>query len=198
MPLREIWAGNAHYTVDPRHAGPEAIRLAGEPTTIGWALREVLLAATLCNDAAATRQGDGWQLQGNETDQALLAAAIKGGIDPAATRGAMPRCGGLTFPPTWQATLHGSDDGARLYLKGEPERVLPSCIAMLDTHGRRWALDPADIEERAAAMRERCLSVVAFARGALGQVRPLTTADCNQGLILIGLVGMFLAPAVLR
>jgi hypothetical protein len=35
MPVREIWAGNARYSVDPLYSGPQTIRLAGEPTTIG-------------------------------------------------------------------------------------------------------------------------------------------------------------------
>lgn len=198
MPVQEIWAGNAHYTIDSDSVGPDAIRLAGDRTTIGWALREVLVAATLCNDAVITRHGSDWQIDGNAADHALLAAAIKGGIDPAVVRNTAPRVGELASSPGWQATMHRSHDGAQLFLKGAPENVLPRCIAMLDTHGRRWALDATDVEERAAAMRKRRLSVVAFARGVLNELHPLTTADCSHGLIFIGLAGLFLAPVILR
>jgi hypothetical protein len=69
---------------------------------------------------------------------------------------------------------------------------------MLDTHGRRWPLEATDVLERAAAMRARGLSVVAFARGKLAQVRPLTATDCQSGLLLIGLVGLLIAPLTLR
>jgi P-type E1-E2 ATPase len=34
MTVREIWAGNAHYTVGGGEQG--AIELAGQPATIGW------------------------------------------------------------------------------------------------------------------------------------------------------------------
>jgi cation-transporting P-type ATPase F len=197
MPVQEIWAGNAHYTVASSDAGPDAIRIAGDRTTVGWALREVLVAATLCNDAAVKRHGGDWQIDGNATDRALLAAAIKGGLDPTVIRDAAPRIGELAQVPDWQATAHLSNHGAQLFLKGSPESVLSRCCAMLDTHGRHWALDPADVEERAAAMRQRSLSVVAFARGALNEIRPPTAADCGQDLIFVGLAGLLLEPATL-
>jgi magnesium-transporting ATPase (P-type) len=198
MSVQEIWAGNAHYTVASSDAGPDAIRLAGDRTTIGWALREVLVAATLCNNAAVKRHDGDWQVDGNAADQALLAAAIKGGIDPTLIRDTSPRIGELVRLPDWQATAHRGSDGTQIFLKGTPESILPRCNAMLDTHGRRWDLDPADVEERVAAMRERCLSVVAFARGVLNELRPPTVADCSQDLIFVGLAGLMLAPAMLR
>jgi magnesium-transporting ATPase (P-type) len=198
MTVKEIWAGNAHYSVDSRCRGPQSIRLAGDPTTIGWALREVLIAATLCNHATASRDGDDWRFAGDDADQALLATAVNGGIDPAAARATSPLIEELDCDSDTQASLHGNMGGADLYLRGTPESILPACEAMLDTHGRRWALDAADVEERAAAMRARRLSVVAFARGKLSQVRPLTAADCQSSLILIGLVGLLIAPLTLR
>jgi magnesium-transporting ATPase (P-type) len=157
-----------------------------------------LVAATLCNDAAVKRHGEDWQFDGSAADQALLAAAIKGGIDPTAIRGTTPRVGELAHAPDWQATAHRRNGGAQIFLKGTPESILPRCNAMLDTHGRHWALDPTDVEERVAAMRERCLSVVAFARGILNELRPPTVADCSQGLIFVGLAGLMLVPAMLR
>jgi magnesium-transporting ATPase (P-type) len=198
MPVREIWAGNARYSVDPLYSGPQTIRLAGEPTTIGWALREVLIAATLCNHATASHCGDKWQFSGDDSDQALLATAIDGGIDADTLRASAPRIAELHCTADTQATLHQCPDGADIYVKGEPEQVLQGCDAMLDTHGRRWPLEATDVLERAAAMRARGLSVVAFARGKLAQVRPLTATDCQSGLLLIGLVGLLIAPLTLR
>jgi magnesium-transporting ATPase (P-type) len=196
-PVKEIWAGNAHYTVDPRWRGPQAIRLAGEPTTIGWALREVLVAAVLCSRATETQSG-AWQLSGEEWEKALLATAIDSGIDPGSVRADASPVEGEQCPTDVRCSLHRKPDGADLYLQGEPEQVLPRCEAMLDTHGRRWTLDPADIEERVAAMRARGLAVIAFARNTLEAVRPLAVTDCTQGLILVGLVGLLVGPIALR
>ena len=195
--MREIWAGNAHYTVDPRWRGPQAIRLAGEPTTIGWALREVLLAAVLCSRATETQHGT-WQLSGEDWERSLLATAIDSGIDADSARAAASPVEVRDCPADVRCSLHRKSDHADLYFQGQPELVLPRCEAMLDTHGRRWAMDLGDIEERVAAMRSRGLAVIAFARHTLEAVRPLAASDCTHGLILVGLVGLLVAPIAMR
>jgi magnesium-transporting ATPase (P-type) len=197
MAVREIWAGNAHYAVTgPGGSSDGAITLAGRPTTVGWALREVLVAGALCNDAAMHREQGQWQLSGDPTEAALLVAARKGGLDDATLRAQSPRVDELPFEAARQtmATLHQLDGGRLIYVKGALEKILPASNAMLDTHGRHWPLDPEEVEERANAMAVRGLRVLALARKPLADDQALTDETLTEGLVFIGLVGMIDPP----
>jgi calcium-translocating P-type ATPase len=193
MAVREIWAGNARYTVADGAQG--AIELAAQPATIGWALREVLVAGVLCNDASLYHENGRWRMTGDPTEGALLLAARKGKLDEAALRLASPRIDELPFDATRQAmaTLHDRQGQRWLYVKGAVERLLPACVDMLDTHGRPWPLEAEDIAERAAAMARNGLRVLALARR-------MDAAECvmpehlTAGLTLLGLVGMVDPP----
>jgi magnesium-transporting ATPase (P-type) len=192
--VREIWAGNAHYMVTGGEPG--LIELAGQPATVGWALKEVLVAGALCNDAAIRRAEDRWQIAGDPTEGALLVAARKAKLDEATLRELFPRLDELPFDAGRQAmaTLHDAG-GERnvIYLKGAVERLLPACADMLDTHGRRWPLDAESIEERAADMAADGLRVLALARKA-HDGDTLAGADIAAGLTFVGLVGMVDPP----
>jgi magnesium-transporting ATPase (P-type) len=197
MTVREIWAGNANYAVTGAGYGSEgSITLAGRPTTVGWALREVLVAGALCNDAGLHRERGHWQVNGDPTEAALLVAARRGGLDEGTLRALSPRIDELPFDSARQtmATLHQLDGGRLIYVKGALEKILPACGAMLDTHGRHWPLDPEDVEERAATMAGRGLRVLALARKPLPEERTLNEAELSEGLVLVGLVGMIDPP----
>jgi magnesium-transporting ATPase (P-type) len=194
MTVREIWAGNAHYQVGDGDAG--MVELAGRPATIGWALKEVLVAGTLCNDATIRLVDDAWQITGDPTEGALLIAAQKGKLDVSTLRGLFPRLDERPFDATRQTmtTLHDAGGETNIiYLKGALERLLPHCADMLDTHGRRWPLDAESITERAAAMASDGLRVLALARKAhAGEA--LADADTTSDLTFVGLVGMVDPP----
>jgi hypothetical protein len=174
MTVREIWAGNAHYTVADGDDG--TIALAGQPVTVGWALREVLVAGVLASDPSARHAKTVRSGIADSTAAALLALAAKGGLDAAALRD----------------TRHGDGQG---YVKGAVASLLPACIDMLDTHGRRWPLDTTEIAERAVTMIRKGLAVLALARQAdIG-------ADANtrrwpSALTFVGLVGLATTPSV--
>lgn len=197
MTVREIWAGNANYAVTGAgYATDGGITLAGKPTTVGWSLREVLVAGALCNDAGLHREHGHWKITGDPTEAALLVAARKGGLDETTLKALSPRLDELPFDSTRQtmATLHQLDGGRLVYVKGALEKILPACSAMLDTHGRHWSLDPEEVEERAIAMAERGLRVLALARKPLADDRALTDGELAQDLVLVGLVGMIDPP----
>lgn len=193
MTVRDIWAGNAHYAVTGGEPG--GIELAGQPATVGWALKEVLVAGALCNDAAIRREADRWQITGDPTEAALLVAARKGKLDEATLRDLFPRLDELPFDASRQAmaTLHQEVDERIVYVKGALERLLPACADMLDTHGRHWPLDAESIAERAAAMAANGLRVLALARKAHDS-DTLADADIAAGLTFVGLVGMVDPP----
>ncbi len=190
MTVREIWAGNAHYKVGAGEHG--AIELAGQPATIGWALKEVLVAGVLCNDAASRREAGRWHVAGDPTEGALLIAARKGKLDEATLRDLFPRLDELPFEAARQAmaTLHDAGGEQNIiYLKGAVERLLPACADMLDTHGRRWPLDTESVVERAAEMAARGMRVLALARKAhAGDT--LSEDNIAAGLTFVGMVGM--------
>ena len=196
MTVREIWAGNARYDVTGdgrRQAG--AIELAGQPTSIAWALREVLVVGALCNDATLQRLDHHWDMTGDPTEAALLVVARKGGLDENTLRNAFPRLDELPFDSSRQAmaTLHQIEGRRMIYAKGAVERLLPACADMLDTHGRLWPLATEDIAERAAEMASRGLRVLALARRGHDDDR-LGESDIADGLTFVGLVGMVDPP----
>ncbi|GAB2864424.1 cation-transporting P-type ATPase [Actinocorallia aurea] len=138
------------------------------------ALAEVFTAGAACNDAGLAQEEDGsWRIIGDPTEGALLVSAAKAGVpDPPERTGVIP----FSSRAQYMATLHA--DGT-VYVKGSAERVLARCADALDADGRAVPLDRAEVERTAAALGERALRVLAFARarghqGPLEELPPLT------------------------
>ncbi|MDP1535848.1 MAG: cation-transporting P-type ATPase [Burkholderiales bacterium] len=161
------------------------------------ALAEIARAALLCNDATLREQEGVWQMDGDPTEGALLTLALKAGLDAAAESKALPRTDFIPFESEhrFMATLHHDHAGhGFVYIKGAPERVLAMC-----SHERRSGsdhpLNPAHWQEhveRQAASGQRVLAL-AFRTCEDGR-RELRFADVEQGLTLIGLVGIIDPP----
>ena len=154
-------------------------------------LHELLRAAVLCNDAellAPRAPGEAWSVLGDPTEGALLVAAAKAGIDPAALRARHPRRGEIPFDSDarMMATAHTADDGRGFVcVKGAPEAVLRLCGG-----------DPATLghaRTAAEAMARRALRVLALAASPPGSD---AASRCHEGfdalagrLRLLGLAG---------
>ncbi len=139
-------------------------------------------ALLLCNDAVPAAEG----FSGDPTETALLVAARAAGLDIAAVRSAAPRVHEWPFDAARKrmATLHAEVDGTLTGLvKGAPESVLPRCHAPgeADALAQRWA-----------AQGLRVLAVAR--RAAQGADRALEADDFEQGLELLGLVGLIDPP----
>jgi Ca2+-transporting ATPase len=162
------------------------------------ALRALLEAGALCNDATLVPPGEDdprWRALGDPTEAALLSLAIKGGVLPEDVRAALPRVGEIPFDAgaRLMATTHGGPAG-RTVVKGAPEAVLPLCATV---HGA--GSPPLDDAARAAflAASERmaggALRVLAFA-----EADPLPPgadlAALGGRLRLLGLVGQLDPP----
>jgi Ca2+-transporting ATPase len=96
------------------------------------ALRELLEAAALCNDAhlkAPDSGGATWRAQGDPTEVALLTVAGKGGVEVEALRRRWPRRGEIPFDSGEKRMATEHQDGVlvRVVVKGAPERVLDLC-----------------------------------------------------------------------
>ncbi|MBN8475852.1 HAD-IC family P-type ATPase, partial [Sulfuritalea sp.] len=125
MTVTELWAAGTSVTVTGHGYDPEGSLGGGEP---GPALREVLIAAALCNDAALSLESRRWLHAGDPTEVALLVAARKGGLDETTLRHVFPRQDELPFDSARQtmATLHDVEGRPTLYAKGAIEKVLPA------------------------------------------------------------------------
>jgi magnesium-transporting ATPase (P-type) len=160
-------------------------------------LMETARAAVLCNDAVLREVDGRWTLEGDPTEGALLAFAGKTGLDRASELRALPNRDTIPFESEhrFMATLHQDHTGhGFVYLKGAPERVLEMC-----SHERRDATDrPLDVAAwrgRVDQLAGRGQRVLALAFMAYPEGRhELRFADVEQGLTLLGLVGIMDPP----
>ena len=124
------------------------------------ALRALLEAITLCNDAQLIppdAPDTRWRALGDPTEAALLTVAFKGCIEPEPLRHAWPRRAELPFDSgsKLMATQHGHGSTGRVFIKGAPERVLELCDPA--------SLDRAAIEHIAESLAADALRVLAVA-----------------------------------
>src|SRR5690606_11114637 len=81
----------------------------------------------LCNDAQLRERDGGWVVEGDPMEGALVALAMKTGLNPAHARAEWPRIDEIPFDAVhrFMATLHRSPDGEGvIFLKGAPEQLL--------------------------------------------------------------------------
>jgi magnesium-transporting ATPase (P-type) len=165
------------------------------------AIRQLARAALLCNDASLVRKGGGesesWTVEGDPMEGALVAAAAKLGLDPDAERGRWTRVDTVPFDSLhrFMATLYRDDEGAaHVFVKGAPERLIEMCGR---ERGADGALAPVDIDVWKGRIDEiagRGQRVLAIAAREGGSSDTLSFEDVEDGLVLLGLVGMIDPP----
>ncbi|WP_119423012.1 cation-transporting P-type ATPase [Desertibaculum subflavum] len=200
MTARALVTADGAYEVAGIGYAPEgAISTAGteiEPEQSGVAI-ELMRAALLCNDAEIRETPAGWAVDGDPMEGALVALAMKAGIDPLLTRRQLPRSDEIPFDAQhrFMATLHhGHGDDRFILIKGAPERILEMCTQERRAGGDR----PIDAEawrragNRLAAQGQRMLGfAVKAARHGQSE---LTFRDVESGAILLGLIGFIDPP----
>ena len=154
-------------------------------------------AAALCNDAELIDMATDWQLEGNPTDGALLAVAMKTGLNVAHARSSNKRIHHIPFDSSHKimATLHEAENNNKLIVvKGAPERILEMCNFQyqgeqsVDLAERYW-LDEIDKMTNNA---ERVLAVAY--RDADQDAKELKFSDIESGLTLLIIIGIIDPP----
>ncbi|NUK21537.1 cation-translocating P-type ATPase [Streptomyces lunaelactis] len=193
MVVERVWTA-AHGTVTLTGAGYEPV---GEILTTGRhpepatrdAVREVLIAAALCNDASLIPPGEAdaqWTPLGDPTEAALLTAAAKVGCTPDELVRTHPRVDEVPFDSLRKrmTTIHRTPSGTiEIYLKGAPEMVLDA--ALLNE-------SPASLEharKEAAALSAEGYRVLAIASGSSARI-PVPIEESESGLRLLGLTAI--------
>jgi magnesium-transporting ATPase (P-type) len=196
------WPGGAAEVEGAGYAPEGAIVVEGQPLTAAElaarvpALAALAEAAVLCNDAGLRQREGQWQLAGDPTEGALLTLAMKAGLQPQLLQRERPRLDAIPFESDhrYMATLHDAEDGAVAFVKGAPERVLAMCGAQQGAGGGVEPLDLAhwqtQVETQAGAGRR----VLALARKPLPCIGCIRPADVEQGLVLLGIVGIIDPP----
>ena len=200
MTVRSIVTGGGSIEVtgigyEPRgvlRQGDREIDSAADPL-----LRELALAALLCNDAILRQTKADWSVDGDPMEGALVSFAIKAGYDVEATRRRFPRTDEIPFDSRqrYMATLHhGHDDGAVVYVKGAPEQVMAMCSTQRGSQGT----EPIDLThwnrvvDALGANGQRVLALASkpMPRG----TQDLTFRYVERDLVLIGLLGLIDPP----
>jgi magnesium-transporting ATPase (P-type) len=152
--------------------------------------------ALLCNDAQLQQAEDGWQVEGDPMEGALLAFAAKLGWTLDHDRHQWHRHDEIPFDAEsrYMATLnHDHRGNAFIHVKGAPEQVLSMCAYQHDDQieelNREYWLNQA---QQLAAQGLRVLALAQ--RPVTDSKVVLEQADVNEGLTLVGLVGLIDPP----
>jgi potassium/sodium efflux P-type ATPase len=174
MTVRALWVASRKLTVTGVGYTPAGQILEGEKSIIASTdadLRQLLIAAGLCNDARLlppNSESPQWTVLGDPTEAALQVVAMKGGVDLQAETQRTPRLRELPFDSRRKrmATIHqlpvqrstfnvqrqqNRDFGPRtsdfglhrdVYVKGAPKEVLTLCTH-IRVNGQDFPLDDA-------------------------------------------------------
>ncbi len=161
------------------------------------ALAELFRVALLCNDATVKRDGEQWRMEGDPTEGALVTLAMKAGLDPATSHEELPRTDAIPFESEhrFMATLnHDHSGNALILLKGAPERVIEMCAEQQGSDGP-MPIDRDYWEARMAEIADAGQRLLALAaKPGRSDQSALQFDDVNDGLVLLGLVGIIDPP----
>ena len=203
MTVQTIMAGYSHFEVSGAGYAPlgRIVRQDRAGEAVSTALRECLRAGLLCNDSLLLEKDGSWQVQGDPTEGALLAAAAKGDFHPKEVAARWPRLDLIPFESQHQymATLHDGGDGRPrlVYMKGAVEQIVSKCANAIDAAGNAVAVDHDTIHQDVSNMAARGLRVLAFASKELPpETMLIDHDDVASGLTFLGLQGMIDPPRV--
>jgi calcium-translocating P-type ATPase len=153
----------------------------------------MLHGATLNNDAVLSLQEGVWELNGDPTEGALMALALKAGHTREQLQNDYPRKDIVPFSAEtrFMATLHQSEKGNIIYVKGAPEQLLSMCDRQLNSDDKTQPLNTHYWELQVSALAGRGERVLAIAlKYTDAEQTKLNAQDVQSGLVLLGLFGI--------
>jgi len=201
MMVASVVTGDAVFTVEGNGYDPhgaisrDARKLDDSELKV---LEDLSRAAMLCNDASITQRDGHWEARGDPMEGALLAFAGKAGGKLGRSSGDWPRTDTIPFDPRrrYMATLHHDHQGHNLvFVKGAPEQLLTLCRQQRNADGSAGPLDASCWQRAADDIAAGGQRVLALAHKVAkpGQV-VLQDQEVNDGLVLLGLVGLIDPP----
>lgn len=161
------------------------------------ALRELALAALLCNDAQIQNMDTLWSVNGDPMEGALVSLALKAGYAMDDTRKAYPRMDEIPFDSAYcfMATLHHDHNGRSfMIVKGAPEKIIAMSNQAFSASGAQaikadeWMTAIDDMAAR--GQRVLGLAIKEMPAG----TNALNFEDAASGLTLLGLTGLIDPP----
>lgn len=195
MTVRRVVTADGERLVEGSGYAPGEVRLFDQPSVDGPVL-DLVRAGVLCNDARL--DPDGWRVEGDPMEGALVTLGLKARLDPDEARAEWPRLDEIPFDAAhrFMASLHGSPEGGGhvILVKGAPERILDMCDRQETSYG------PAPLDEafwtgriaEAASEGERVLGF-AIARVDAGKTA-IGFDDVAGGLVFLGICGFIDPP----
>lgn len=181
----EILAGGSGYAPEG-----ELVASGGSDDIAALAASaDVLRCGLLCNDAELEIKDDRWIVNGDPMEGALIALAIKAGLNPAHARSEWPRADEIPFDAAhrFMATLHTGPDGENIvFVKGAAEALFSMAPQTLDMEF--W-------NSRIAAAGAEGERVLAFGMKRLARRKErLDFDDVADGVEFLGIVGFIDPP----
>ena len=196
MVTRVVTAEGSFEATGHGYSPDGEVSATGEPADARThrTLAALVRAAVLCNDADVAPTGEDWKPEGDPLEAALVAFALKAGVDPASERTAAPRTDVLPFDAErrWMATLHDEQGDALLALKGAPEAVIALCTRQLEVAGEA-PLDAPRWHAAVEALAADGMRVIAVA-ARLASAPRFDARAMPADLALVGLVGLMDPP----
>ncbi len=203
MTVTDMWAGGKLYKVTGRGYKPEG-EILHEETNVGkdkypQELKELLETGCFANNAYLQEEDEGWEIEGEPTEGALIAASAKAGFDCGILRDEKQRLDEIPFSSDkkYMATLYPDKQEYKVYVKGAPDRILDFCNSYIQD-GEVKEIDEdfrRKIEEINDRMAERALRVIAGAcKKVPKETKTLKEDEVTEGLVFAGLWGMVDPP----
>jgi len=199
MTVHSVVASRASFAVTGVGYEPEGSVIRGDKAVdpaSDATLAELVRAALLCNDATLGRSAEGWIVEGDPMEGALIVLGMKAGFQPEILRAKFPRLDVIPFEAEhrFMATLHDGSDAPFVFIKGAPERLLDMSDRQMDARGDA-PLDRRFWHEQTEAMAHRGERVLALAVKSMPVgTREIAHGDVRTGAILLGLVGLIDPP----
>lgn len=161
-------------------------------------LNELGRSSALCNDASLYERNGVWSVEGDPMEGALLAMSGKVGINIKQEIASWTQTDVIPFDAKhrFMATLnHDHNHQAFIFVKGAPEKILAMCKQQRTEPGQSETLNTKYWHEKAEDIAAGGQRVLAFAlKPVPAEYTVLEFSDVEEGLILIGLVGLLDPP----